>query len=66
MMKKIYSAPLTERVMGFSMSAIMGLSKRDDNGVWGQDLGDDEDDYTDDDGRANPGGIWDRMDDTLL
>ena len=64
-MKKIYSAPLTECEMGFYMSAILGLSKKDDNGHWGQDLGDD-DDETEDDGRANPGGIWDRMDDTLL
>ena len=65
MMKKKYSAPLTECVMGFSMSAIMGLSKKDDEGNWGQTLGP-EDEETDDDGRANPGGIWDRMDDTLL
>ncbi|MBP5508187.1 MAG: hypothetical protein J6Y23_10165 [Prevotella sp.] len=63
-MKKIYSAPLTECEMGFYGSAIMGLSKKDDNGNWGQDLGDDEE--TDEDGRANPGGIWDRMEDTLL
>ncbi len=65
MIKKIYSAPLTECVMGFSVSAIMGLSKKDDSGTWGQTLGPDEDE-TDEDGRANPGGIWDKMDDTLL
>lgn len=63
--KKIYAAPLTECVMVRGFEAIMNILSNHGDGTWSQgNVGEGDDEDTEDDGRANDF-VWDQMDDRL-
>ena len=61
-MRRTYEKPLTEKV-GSITSSILDLHSKG-NKLWEQEVTPEDPEY-DEDGRANPTLVWDRMDNTF-